>query len=56
MMNEEKVDQLLQQALSPVIPDEEINHRIKQKMEGKKMKRLQVKKVAVLVAACCLMI
>lgn len=56
MMNEEKIDQLLQQALSPVIPDEKLNQRLKREMEGKKMKKFKVKKAILFVAACCLML
>ena len=39
MINEEKIDQMLKQALSPVTPDEEINQKIKQELEGRKMKK-----------------
>lgn len=56
MMNEEKVDKILKQALSPVIPDEGINQKLKQELEGKKMKKFKVKKTVVLVAACCMML
>lgn len=56
MMNEEKIDQLLQQALSPVIPDEKLNQRLKREMEGKKMKKFMIKKVILIAAACCLML
>ena len=56
MINEEKIDQMLKQALSPVTPDEEINQKIKQELEGRKMKKFKVKKVMMCVAACCLML
>lgn len=56
MLNEEKVDQILKNALSPVAPDERINQRLKQELEGKKMKKFEVKKMVVLVAACCMML
>lgn len=56
MMNEEKVDKMLKQALSPVIPDEELNQQLKRKMEGNKVKHIKLKKVIILAAACCLMI
>lgn len=38
MMNEENVDKMLKQALSPVIPDEELNQKLKRKMEGNSVK------------------
>ena len=56
MINEKKIDQMLKQALSPVTPDEEINQKIKQELEGRKMKKFKVKKVMRCVAACCLML
>lgn len=54
MLNDEKVDQILKYALSPVTPDEKINQKLKQELEGKKMKKFEVKKMVVLVAACCM--
>ena len=56
MINEEKIDQMLKRALSPVTPDEEINQKLKQKLEGRKMKKFKVKKVMICVAACCLLL
>ena len=44
MMNEEKIDMLLKNALSPVAPDERMNQRLKQELEGKKMKKWNAKK------------
>ena len=56
MINEEKIDQMLKQALSPVTPDEEINQKLKQELEGKNMKKFKMKKVMICVAACCLLL
>lgn len=55
MLNEEKVDMILKSALSPVTPDERMNQRLKQELEGKKMKKFNMKKVVICVAACCLL-
>ena len=56
MINEEKIDQMLKQALSPVTPDKEINQKLKQELEGRKMKKFKVKKTVLLVAACCMLL
>lgn len=56
MMNEEKVNQMLKQALSPVAPDEVLNQKLKEELEGKKMRKFKVKKTVILVAACCMML
>lgn len=56
MLNEEKVDMILKSALSPVTPDERMNQRLKQELEGKKMKKFNMKKVVICVAACCLLL
>lgn len=56
MLNEEKVDQILKYALSPVAPDEKINRKLKKELEGKKMKKFNMKKVIICVAACCLLL
>ena len=55
MMNEEKLDMILKDALSPVAPDERMNQRLKHEMEGKNMKKCSMKKVIICVAACCLL-
>lgn len=56
MINEKKIDQMLKQALSPVTPDKEINQKLKQELEGRKMKKFKVKKTVLLVAACCMLL
>ncbi len=56
MLNEEKVDIILKSALSPVAPDERMNQRLKQELEGKKMKKFNMKKIVICVAACCLLL
>lgn len=56
MLNEEKVDMILKSALSPVTPDERMNQRLKQELEGRKMKKFNMKKVVICVAACCLLL
>lgn len=56
MINKEKIDQMLKQALSPVTPDKEINQKLKQELEGRKMKKFKVKKTVLLVAACCMLL
>lgn len=56
MLNEEKVDIILKDALSPVAPDERMNQRLKQELEGKNMKKFNMKKVVICVAACCLLL
>lgn len=57
-MTDEKLEQILQQTLSPVDPDEMLNRRLKNRMEGIKMKNrhFSVKKTLVLAAACCLLV
>lgn len=56
MLNEEKMDRILKNALSPVAPDERINQRIRQELEGKNMKKFNMKKVVICVVACCLLL
>lgn len=50
-MNDERMDQILRQALSPRIPDEELNLKIIRKMEDEQMKKKHVFRTAVVVAA-----
>lgn len=54
-MTDEKTDQILRQTLSPIIPDEHLNQNLKREMEEKKMRSFNMKKAAVLAAACCLL-
>jgi len=56
MLNEEKVDIILKNALSPVAPGEIMNQRLKQELEGKNMKKFNTKKLIICVAACCLLL
>ena len=57
-MTDERIDQILQQALSPMTPDERINRNLKKEMEdiNMKKKRFSVKKGVILAAACCLLV
>lgn len=55
-MKDEKIDQLLRQTLSPIIPDERLNQNLKREMEEKKVKRFSIKKTVILAAACCLLV
>lgn len=57
-MTDERVEQILRQTLAPDIPDENLNRNLKRQMEEKKMKKrfLNVKRAAILAAACCLLI
>ena len=52
MINEEKLNMILKDALSPVAPDERMNQRLKHELEGKNMKKFSMKKVVICVAAC----
>lgn len=61
-MTDERMDQILRQALSPEIPDEKLNRNLKRKMaamaagrEGT-MKRFNMKKAVIFAAACCLLV
>ncbi|MBO5486455.1 MAG: hypothetical protein J5988_05940, partial [Eubacterium sp.] len=57
-MTDERVEQILRQTLAPDVPDENLNRNLKRQMEEKKMKKrfLNVKRAAILAAACCLLI
>ena len=54
-MTDEKIDQILRQTLSPIIPDENLNQNLKREMEEKKVKHFNMKKMVILAAACCLL-
>ena len=56
MINEEKLNMILKDALSPVAPDERMNQRLKHELEGKNMKKFSMKKVVICVAACCFLL
>lgn len=61
-MTDERIEQILRQALSPEIPDEILNRNLKRKMAAKAagregtMKRFNMKKVVILAAVCCLLV
>ena len=56
-MTDEKLSQMLQQALSSDVPGEQLNRDIKSKMEEKEMKKhFNMKKVFIMAAACCLLV
>lgn len=57
-MTDDRLEQILQQTLSPVDPDEMLNKRLKNRMEGMDMKNrhFTVKKAVVLAAVCCLLV
>ena len=56
-MTDEKLNQMLQQALSSDVPGEQLNRDIKSKMEEKEMKKhFSMKKVFIIAAACCLLV
>lgn len=60
-MKNERMDQILRQALAPEIPDEGLNRNLKKKMEESgmehsKVKHFGIKKAVILAAACCFLI
>lgn len=55
-MTDEKMDQILRQTLSPIIPDESLNQNLKREMEETKMKHFSIKKMVILAVACCLLV
>ncbi|MBP3604366.1 MAG: hypothetical protein J6J79_09505 [Lachnospiraceae bacterium] len=56
-MTDEKLSQMLQQALSSDIPGEQLNRNIKSKMEEMGMKKhFSVKRALIMAAVCCLLV
>ncbi len=56
-MTDEKLNRMLQQALSSEVPTEYLNRNLKHKMEEKVMKKkFSVKKALVMAAVCCLLV
>lgn len=60
-MTNERLEQILQKALTPMIPREGLNEHLKIRMEEKEMKKenrkgLSMKKIVLATAACCLLV
>lgn len=56
MLNEQKTDEILKKALSPIKPDQVLNQKLRYEMENKKMKKMNMKKMVISVAAGCLLL
>lgn len=55
-MKKDNFDQLLMQALTPTVSDEEIQVRFENKKENRRMKKMTFKKSAVVAACACLVV
>lgn len=56
MMTDEKLDQILKQALSPSVSDQDVRIKPSERLEEVKMKKFHVKRVAVAAAVACVLL